>query len=787
MATETGVTRPVGRRSWSWSAVLFPVLALLQGGSVFAQTAPTSEPQALEEVVITAEKRVSTVQQTPLSISAVSGDELAALGRVSVADIAEIVPGISMRNSGPGQTEFVMRGLASSAGSGPTVGFYLDEVPLPPAAGSLNGKVVVDPSLYDLSRVEVLRGPQGTLYGSGSMGGTIKLVTTPPQLNVFEGSAHADGSETAGGGINRGGDLALNIPLVQDHVAARIVGTSQYTDGWIDRDVLDNFPTGPGGNCGYYVCTRGNVLAEPISKQYTHTNWSHLEALRADLLWKVGDNTTIRPFAMYQTIYSGGPGEYDSPPGTLAHYQPVDQAEPFSDRFDLFAVTLTHEFQGAQLTANGAYFNRRQSLVGDTSEEQQSLLGEFYGLTDYSAAPYSEIDRTTQRSVEVRLTSSGDGRFQWIGGLFASNFESIYDAYVANPAWASASTGGAAANPTGIAYQVDTPYHMKQYAVFGESSYKITDALKATVGLRWYKYDTTMHFEQAGFFTPSGSATPYAGDVSGSWSGVNPKFNLAYVPGPNLTTYASISKGFRPGGVNTPISQSVCGQSPPLSYDPDTIWNYEVGEKTRFLEGQLSLNADLYYIQWKGLQQSLTIPACGLLYTGNVGDAHSYGPELELSWHLTRSLVASFSGAYTESEVTHVAASSQGNLLAANQPLTDGVPIQNVPKYTLSTWIEYQRQLANGYQASLRVLDAYVASQHDLAFYFQELPGYNLLNMRLGLARGAWQAHLFGDNLLNKQAELTINTTSYSLLVPAFNRVATNQPRTFGLDLQYQF
>ena len=234
MATETGVTRPVGRRSWSWSAVLFPVLALLQGGSVFAQTAPTSEPQALEEVVITAEKRVSTVQQTPLSISAVSGDELAALGRVSVADIAEIVPGISMRNSGPGQTEFVMRGLASSAGSGPTVGFYLDEVPLPPAAGSLNGKVVVDPSLYDLSRVEVLRGPQGTLYGSGSMGGTIKLVTTPPQLNVFEGSAHADGSETAGGGINRGGDLALNIPLVQDHVAARIVGTSQYTDGWIE-------------------------------------------------------------------------------------------------------------------------------------------------------------------------------------------------------------------------------------------------------------------------------------------------------------------------------------------------------------------------------------------------------------------------------------------------------------------------------------------------------------------------------------------------------------------------
>jgi iron complex outermembrane recepter protein len=186
---------------------------------------------ALEEIVVTAEKRSSTVQDTPISMTALSGDLMQQEGITDISGIIQAVPGISQRTAGSGQTELEMRGLSSSGGAAPTVGFYLDDYPLSPPAAALNGKVVIDPDLFDVNRVEVLRGPQGTLYGSGSMGGTVKLVTNEPKFNVFEGSVEGIGSGTTGGGFNRGGNLMLNIPLIDDRLAMRVVLTDKYTDG----------------------------------------------------------------------------------------------------------------------------------------------------------------------------------------------------------------------------------------------------------------------------------------------------------------------------------------------------------------------------------------------------------------------------------------------------------------------------------------------------------------------------------------------------------------------------
>src|SRR6202453_2412795 len=203
----------------------------------------------LAEIVVTAEKRASTVQETPISMTAMSGDLMQQVGISNINGVIQAVPGISVRTAGPGQTELEMRGLSSSGGSSPTVGFYLDDYPLTPPAAALNGKVVIDPDLFDLNRVEVLRGPQGTLYGSGSMGGTVKLVTNEPKFNVVEGSVEGIGSGTTGGGFNRGGNLMLNIPLIDDRVAMRVVLTDKYTDGWINRIVLGQsfpVPTNPG-------------------------------------------------------------------------------------------------------------------------------------------------------------------------------------------------------------------------------------------------------------------------------------------------------------------------------------------------------------------------------------------------------------------------------------------------------------------------------------------------------------------------------------------------------------
>src|SRR6202167_1284935 len=269
---------------------------------------------ALEEIVVTAEKRTSTVQDTPISMTAMSGELMQQQGITDISGIIQAVPGISQRTAGSGQTELEMRGLSSSGGAAPTVGFYLDDYPLTPPAAALNGKVVIAPDLFDVNRVEVLGGPQATLSGSGSVGGTVKLVTNEPKLNVFEGAVEATGSGTTGGGFNRGGNLMLNAPLIDDRLAMRVVLPDKYTDGWLNRIVENNFPppTGP-GPCGpgWPGCTRGDVTAVTPTAIVPRVNWERLQGGRVELLAQPTDALKVNATALYQKITAGDYNEYD--------------------------------------------------------------------------------------------------------------------------------------------------------------------------------------------------------------------------------------------------------------------------------------------------------------------------------------------------------------------------------------------------------------------------------------------------------------------------------------------
>ena len=277
------------------------VLLAGRGGAAMADAPASAAPARAEEIVVTAEKRNATVQKTPLSITAIRGTELQQAGITSLSAVAEQVPGVSLKTGGPGQAEFEMRGLNSAGGNSPTVGFYLDEVPLTSFAFATGGKVVIDPDLFDLSRVEVLRGPQGTLYGSGSMGGTIRLITNQPVLNEYHVSTELVGSGTEGGGLNGRGSLMVNLPIYQDKAALRIVASENWTSGWIDRVVLDPFPLPTNGGL-----TRGNVQAAPVSRVDSDVNTEHLESIRASLLLKPIEQLTIEPMVMGQNIDSGG-------------------------------------------------------------------------------------------------------------------------------------------------------------------------------------------------------------------------------------------------------------------------------------------------------------------------------------------------------------------------------------------------------------------------------------------------------------------------------------------------
>ena len=249
--------------------------------------------------------------------------------------------------------------------------------------------------------------------------------------------------------------------------------------------------------------------------------------------------------------------------------------------FALYGLTINYDVGFAQLTSASSYYAREENQTQDDSEALYSVVGEFgTSIPTFYQIPFNETDTTRVFSQEVRLASTGNGAFQWIGGLFFTNFDSVFNEFNASVPLAFISVGGAAANPTGLIYQAHNPYHIKQYAVFGEGTYALTDSLKFTAGLRWYKFNSRADEETAGFATGSGNAAPSFNSFTQSNSGTNPKATLSYEQNHDLTLYATIARGFRPGGINQQIPASICSINTE-TYGPDSTWNYEVGEKAR--------------------------------------------------------------------------------------------------------------------------------------------------------------------------------------------------------------
>lgn len=744
--------------------------------------AGSSVSGTLAEIVVTAEKRMSTVQDTPISITAVSGAELEARGLSSLLSVAQATPGVSFKTAGPGQTEFEMRGLSSTGGFSPTVGFYLDDAPVTAPAQAFQGKVVIDPDLYDLNRVEILRGPQGTLYGSGSMGGTIKLISNQPVLNQLHASAEIVGSDTAHGGGNGTGNAMLNIPLVSDVAALRVIGTYKHDDGWIDRIVLNPFPLETSGGL-----TRGDVLTAPVQKVVPDVNWEQLVGGRAKLLIQIGDRLTFTPEVLYQRITQGGENTIDNPPGTvLAHFQPFDTAEPFSDAFTLYTGTISYDMSAFRIDSVTSRWYRSEAQNQDIAESLQVL----FGLPGYSVAdggvgggPITETDTTSQFSEEIRLTSNGHSAFQWLLGGFYSNFHSDTGFYSLYP-------GIVGLFGTDVLSVIDQPISIRQKAVFANASYKITPRLKATVGLRWYTYDSASATTVSGIATQAAGPGIYSASAGASDSGSNPMVNLSYTFPHGTLVYATAAKGYRPGSGNLPVPlsgpiqcltgagnlQSLGLTSAPKSFNPDTLWSYEFGEKYMSPERRLSLNSSVYYEKWRDIQQQVAL-SCGFLFTANAGSAGIYGTEVELSAVLMPRLTFVQNFGYTHATLADT---------VLETGTVAGEQILDVPKVTSSSSLMYSQPVSDSYALTMSVTNEYVGSMQDITFTRNDVPGYDLLGARLGVQSSNWSAYAFVDNLTNRMAELT-NINALSANVPQFNRVAVARPRTIGVDLQYRY
>jgi iron complex outermembrane recepter protein len=779
--------------------------AAMSSGIADADTAADADSGTLQEITVTAQKRVSTVQDTPISIAATSGDELQARGITSFANLAQSTPGVSLKSEGPSQTEVEMRGMTSSGGNSATVGFYLDDIPLTGPAGAQNGHVVIDPSLYDLDRIEVLRGPQGTLFGSGSMGGTVRLITNQPNLTEFHASAESILSGTEGGGFNHDDNFMLNLPLIDDKLALRVVGTENYTSGWIDRIVASPFPlVSPSGTM------RGDVQNAPIENQYPGSNAYQLYAFRTTLLWKPTDNLSVTPSVFYETSLQNGISAFDSVPGTLAHYQPFDIAEPLSDRITSFSLNVTYHLDSFDVTSVTARWNRRSTQIEEASENFNNPATAatyasnnglpnpgYYGPNGSGPESGEEDDPSRQFSEELRFSSKSDGRLTWVGGLYYSDFNSVWTFNGTTPnfsAYEDLGTFERATTPNW--FDAYSPTTEKQYAIFGDATYALTDELKADIGLRFNKYDYEFSSCISGWGSGMGAAAPScSGLITQDPSKTSPKINLSYTFSPDLMTYLTAANGFRPGGGNAVYPTTGAAWGPafaasgytggkwPSAYAPDSVWSYELGEKARFFDRRLTVNTSVYYEHWSNIQLEAYPNDWALNINGNY--ATIYGGEIDTLAVLGGGFNLEITAGYLQEHLD----GGPHWLIAP----TDKLP--EVPAVNGEVILSYLKPLSDKYSFTGRVETSYTGSRYSLAFpvpyqvigAYVQLPGYSLTNIRAGIqSTDHWSATLFVNNVTNKHAELE-NLYLENEPSAAYNRIITNQPLTAGVDLTYRY
>lgn len=776
------------------------VLIGLGASGALAQTAAapptTTSASDIKEIVVTAERRDETVQEAPQSITAISGAQLQAQGLDTLQDALGQVAGISIGQEGAGLSQIFLRGMSSYGGVAGTTGFYLDDVSLPGPAASNFGHTAIDPNLYDVKDVEVLRGPQGTLYGASSMGGTIRINTNQPNLSAFGGSVQVIGSGTDGGGANGGVSAMLNIPLVQDKLALRIVGTESYTSGWIDRIDLGptNFPAviPPNGEYsnGGFQGTRGNVRGVTPVSQDKDSNWVTIQGARATLLWVPTDNLTIAPMVMYQKVASGGSGAVDIPPGSQyeASYQPFNVAEPNSDSVEIFSLPIKYTVDDIKFESTTSYSQRNSRLRQDATEN--AVLSEdngFYFTPPSTPLTYAQVgplyayesDHTTDITQQFRVSSTGDGAFQWIGGLYYEKYDSK-TAITTSPisAYLSSFLGSAPNIPW---YFIGFDTKITQYAAFGETSYKLND-FKLTAGLRYFDYSEPpqINVDYGALYGATSAAqaevTP-AGRASAS--GINPRVNLSYTPDPDLTLYVQAAKGFRPG-VGLAPAPTNCGAIP-TQVQPDTVWSYEGGEKAQLMDGRLTLNGDVYYENWQNFQTNIALGNCGYEYLGNAGDVGIYGSDVEATLNITPEIALSTSLGFANARYTSVNPDAESTTYLIEK----GDEIQLVSKWTDTTSLVYTHQLNDDYNLVFRATDIYKSDMHYQGF---PVPESNFVNLRLGLSsKRQMSAWLFVDNVANRSTFTGVLNNEFDIDAPYLQRGISPQPRTIGLELNYAF
>ncbi|MGH6614502.1 TonB-dependent receptor [Sphingomonas sp.] len=792
MTTQDRVTRKVRYRllgaglSSLVSSLVLASPAAAQQAAAPTETQTEESTQAADDIVVTATRRSETVRDVPFNIQAISADTLEKTGATDIADFARTVPGLSFTDSGPRDgVKLVLRGLrtGSEAGLEPTTTVYVDEVPMDmPYRGT-----PLDLKLVDIERVEVLRGPQGTLFGGGAIGGTLRYISKKPDMTAIEGRVGAELSTTRHGGINYNVTGMINIPLA-DWVAVRADAGRFDNQGFID-----------------------NVRLGTSNINDDRTTSAHLA-----VLMKPVDKLDISlSYYRQQARYGDSYGQRESQPRYTADYY-----FPGDTRYtaQLANVTIGYDFGWANLTSSSSYVDERQRSSGDSTLGIRDIIfGSFLDPADIPEFTVITNRRAKSHSFaqEVRLVSSSDGPFNWIlGGYY--NTKRVHEdqeelvpvPFPGQAAFEQNIIGAELNDDKEYTYQSDTK--TRQFAVFGELKYQVTSAWQISVGGRYFDVRSTGDFYSIDqWFGPNardanglGRTTPLPGEVSGGRyreKGSVWRFNTSYKFGKDGLVYVTVAQGFRPGGFN--LTTPNTGIPPEgRQYASDDLISYELGGKFSLLRNRLYVSSALFRIDWSDIQTTVRTPL-GFAYLGNAGQAVSQGVEIELNARdvALRGLSFSLGYGFTDAKLTET--------IAGIGFKDERMPL--VPRHALSGMADYSTELAGDLKAGLAWLTTYTSGSYaDFGRYkpvrdpvtgnpvaatainrqYLPLDPYWLTNVSVRLESKSWSARLFIDNLFDarfKTSRQFQNTNSpYNAPDVSYN---ANRPRTIGLGLTKRF
>lgn len=722
------------------------------GGGASAASANGAE---IADIIVTARKTSERLQDTPMSVAVITSDAIEKTGAVELADLGRETPGLSIVSAAPGQNAITLRGLSGNN----TVGFYLDDTPLSIGIGNAvqPTNFDMDPALFDLDRVEVLRGPQGTLYGASSFGGTVRYITNQPNLDEQHFIAKTTVSGTKDGGVNEEFDALVNQPLIPGYVALRAMGFERHYSGYIDQ-----YPTNPQN----YLA----VLPGPVNKNVnTEDTYGGRVAIEA----KPTDDFSATLAAYYQHMDLGAPFTFDDPPGSFQ--DPIQSRlvrEPSTDQVQLYTLTLQQNAGPVHITSSTSYMDR---YVFNAEDDSKDLYYYFPQGAVYPSTLYAEAGN--HNAVEELRASADIGRVHGVVGGFYAHAVAYGTLNWPTPPQYEAAFGS---EPV---YYNWNDFLDVQKAGFAELNIDLLPGLQATLGERAYWQSQRYNVYINGIFN-GGTETPESSQTS-STHGSTPKYGLSYHITPDVMTYATVAKGYREGGPLFPFPSICAGDlaalglsGAPSAYKPDTIWNYELGAKTEWLDHRLIVNAAGYYIDWTNIQQNITLPTCGINFVGNFGSATSKGTEMEVHYVPINPLKLGVSFAYNEAKLTATVPGAAG---------AAGEPLEYAPRWMGAASAEYTRDLGPDLSAYLR--GDFNTTSHEYTNYneqslYRNIGGYSILNLRLGAKRGAWSGGLFVSNALDRHAETEL-PLSNGVDLPTQRRVAENRPRTIGIDFRF--